>query len=175
MGLGMAATLRGIPGDEQFIASLSQAIGFLAVQFGLFEFALNGTIAVIHQSLAQPISGRGELPYTLKERLRYVRTSAKRVSCLDPYKTELIRLMALAKILSKTRNGVLHGYPADYDPQTLRLIFVSAAPDKPDKSMHREARFVATMADLVDHGARAEGMFRDMNFVCMRLIDELVP
>jgi hypothetical protein len=167
--------LRGIPDDKDFIQSLSHAIGFLAVQFGLFEFSLNGTIAIIHQTVGQPISSRGALPYTLKERLRYVRTAARRYSALEPYKDELLDLMALAKVLARTRNGVLHGYPADYDPATHTLTFLSAAPDKPDKSMHRTSMFVASAHDLADHGIRAERLATKMGKLCHRLIDEIVP
>jgi hypothetical protein len=167
--------LRGIPGDEEFIRNLSHAVGHLAVHFGLFEFSLNGTIAVIHQTVAQPVSSQGELPFPLKERLRYVRTAAKLSSALQPYRSELMDLMVLAKRLSKTRNGVLHGYPGDYDPPTRTFTFVSLGLDRPDKSMHRAEEFVVSFPDLIDHGARAEELAARMAALCHRLADEVAP
>lgn len=165
---------RGIPDDKDFVQSLSHAIGFLAVQFGLFEFSLNGTIAIIHHRLGQPISGRGQLPYMLKERLRYMRGAAARMTVLEPYRSELLTLMTTAKMLSKTRNGVLHGYPADYDEKTRLLMFINMAPGR-DKRMHQEARFIIPITELLDHGLRAEKLATQMGTLCSRLIREFAP
>lgn len=82
--------------------------------------------------------------------------------------------MSTAKILSKTRNSVLHGYPADYDPATHALTFLSAVPDRPDNTMHRETRFVIQTEDLLDHGLRAERLATRMGNLAHRIMDELV-
>jgi hypothetical protein len=166
---------RGIPGDKDFVASLSQAMGFLAVNFGLFEFALNAVIATIHHWVAQPVKGRGELPYMLKERLRYVRESAVRYSVLDSHKDELREIAAEAKRLSKTRNGVFHGYPADYDAPTRMLTFISTAPGKPDKRMHKESRFAITIEALLSDGLAAEVLCEKTGLLSHRLMQELAP
>lgn len=166
---------RGIPGDKDFLMSLSQTMGFLAVNFGLFEFALNAVIATIHHWVAQPIKDRGELPYMLKERLRYVREAAGRYSALDPYKDELREIATEAKRLSKTRNGVFHGYPADYDAPTHILTFISMAPGKPDKWMHKESRFAITIEALLADGIAAEVLCKKTGMLGHRLIQEIAP
>ncbi len=166
---------RGIPGDKDFLISLSQAMGFLAVNFGLFEFSLNATIATIHHWVAQPANGRGHLPYMLKERLRYVREAANRCDALDPYKVELREITTEAKRLSKTRNGVLHGYPADYDDPTHTLIFISIAPGKADKGMHKETRFAITIEALLADGIAAEALVKKTGMLARRLMEEVAP
>jgi hypothetical protein len=166
---------RGIPGDKDFLISLSQAMGFLAVNFGLFEFSLNAVIATIHHWVAQPVKGRGQLLYMLKERLRYVREAAGRYSALDPYKNELREIAVEAKRLSKTRNGVFHGYPADYDEPTHTLTFISMAPGKVDKGMHKESRYVVTIEALLADGIAAEALVKKAGMLGHRLMEEIAP
>jgi|GEM_PF-1072305 len=166
---------RGIPGDRDFLMSLSQAMGYLAVNFGLFEFGLNSTIATIHHWVAQPVKDRGQLPYMLKERLRYVREAASRYSALDPYGDELREIAVEAKRLSKTRNGVFHGYPADYDALTHVLTFISMAPDKTDKATHKESRYSITLETLLADGIAAEALVKKTSMLCHRLMNEIAP
>jgi hypothetical protein len=169
----MTRELRGIPGDKDFIMSLSHAMGFLAVNFGQFEFALNAAITIIHHLVGQPIKDNGHLPYMLKERLRYVREAAGRYSALDPYRRELREIAIEAKRLSKIRNGVLHAYPADYDADTRTLTFLGVAPDKEDRSMHRESRHVITVEKLLSEGIASEALGTKSIMLCHRLLKEL--
>lgn len=169
----MAAVLRGIPSDKDFIASLSQAVGFLGVNFGLFEFALNAIIATIHQRIAQPIKGRGQLPYTLKERLRYVREAANHYSPLVTCQEELRHIASEAKRLSIIRNGVLHGSIADYDSPTHMLTFVGMIPSGTGKDMHQETRYALSIQALLAGGIDAEALCTKTNTFCLRLMKQI--
>ena len=166
---------RGIPEDKEFLVSLSQTMGFLAVNFGLFEFALNASIAAIHHWVAQPVKDRGRLPYMLKERLRYVRQAAGRYDALAPYKDELREIAIEAKRLSKTRNGVFHGYPADYDAPTHTLTFISIAPGSENKGMHKETQYAITIEALLADGIAAEALVKKTGLLGHRLVHEITP
>lgn len=165
--------LRGIPSDKEFIMNLSSAMGFLVVNFGQFEFALNATITIIHQLIGQPKKDSGHLPYMLKERLRYVREAAVRYSALTSYKCELREIAIEAKRLSKIRNGVLHAYPGDYDADTHTLTFVGVAPDKEEPSLHRESRHVISIEKLIAEGIAAELLGTKTILLCHQLLNEL--
>jgi len=165
--------LRGIPDDKEFLSQLAHSIGFLALQFGLFEFSLNGGITIIHEYVGQPIKDGGSLPYNLGDRLRYLNRAMKTFSPLAPFAEEGLFLVGLARLLVKTRNGVLHSYPADYEEATETLTFLSMRPDSPDNTMHRENRFIISLSALAQHGTKAEVLAGRMGDLSHRLFDAL--
>ena len=173
--MARGSPLRGIPRDEEFTRNLSMSVGLLVVGFGIFEFSLNVTIAVVYHMVGKPKGCRDQIPLELKRRLRFLKDAAKQFPALAPFKGDIGRCTSIAKRLAHTRDGVIHGYPADYDDRTHTLTFLRISPEKPHNTIHKEDRLVITAQKLLEDGTAANDLGTEMGNLSQRILKAVMP
>jgi hypothetical protein len=104
-----------------------------------------------------------------------MKDAAKQFPALAPFKVDITRCMGIAKTLSATRDGVIHGYIADYDEPTQTLTFVRISPERPHNTYHKEDRLVITAQKLLADGAAAQHLGTDMGNLAQGLFKAFMP
>jgi hypothetical protein len=147
--------LKGVPAGEQgieFINNLSKALGYLVINWGLFEFSLTAVIATIYHEMGGK-KIEPELPIKLSRNAKLIRKCAQKIPALAPYRDEIRWIAGEALRISPLRNDILHGYIASYEPEKRELlVFAKATPDQKTKTVHIGTLLRITAADLIGLG-----------------------
>lgn len=145
---------RGVPNDEEFLNNVTTAIGFVVFASALAEFAMNSIVATIYHTMNGKNLVNGRIPIDAKHVGAFLKDSARKVPELEEHRKDLREIAIEAKRLASIRNGVVHGYLADYDEtKNHRLIFCSISAYKPPHDMHHERLLTITAADLMAGGS----------------------
>lgn len=166
--------IRGVPiGPEgtEFINNLSKILGYLVINWGLFEFGLASVISTIYHRMGGK-KIEPEIPIKLSRSAKLIRKCAKKIPALAPYLDEINWIAKEALRIAPKRNDLLHGYIASYEREKNHLlIFAKATPDQNTKTVHVGTLLRITAEDLVGLGNDALALSKRTAELSHRLLD----
>ena len=94
--------------DDEELDALFKAVGFVVVQWGQSEQALEVIVAMLYQNLGgKPLAKR--IPVMLAAKLEFLQKCLSRIPQLQRFKTEGDALVRMFEDLSKKRHDLIHG------------------------------------------------------------------
>lgn len=135
--------------------SLCAAIGFVEVNWALFEQSLDSAALIIYQSLGGNKIDRG-LPRAYSAKSKFLRKAFNKIILLRPLETEATGILDRADKLSRTRHDLTHGVVTHTKARSGRFDFakidyVRSGHDYRDFSFHFAA-FPALAKELLTLG-----------------------
>ena len=165
----------GIPLTKEFVTDLATSVGLVAISFAQFEFSLNNSMEIIFEHGGGRETIEPELQRNFKNRLDFMKRSAKELSKLAPFKDEVLDLMLRAADIAPKRDHIIHGYVANYDRKTKKLLFIKTTPDGPTKQTHKLDRLEITFPKLQSLATQTLDLSTQMSGPYHRLDKALVP
>lgn len=149
------SVIKGIPTGEvgiEFINNLSKALGYLVINWGLFEFGLASVLSIVYNQMGGK-NIEPEIPIKLSRSAKFLRKCAQKIPALAPDREEINWISREALRIAPKRNDIIHGYIASYEPEKRDLlIFAKATPDKKTKTVHVGTLLRITAEDLLNLG-----------------------
>lgn len=102
--------------------SLCAAIGFVEVNWALFEQSIDSAALIIHQSLGGNKIDR-ELPRAYSGKSRFLRKAFNKITLLRPLENEATGILDRADKLSHTRHDLTHGVVTHTEARNGRFDF----------------------------------------------------
>lgn len=94
--------------DADDFRSLCAAIGFVEVNWALFEQSLDFIVLVAHGDLGGNVIEK-ELPRSYSRKVTFLKKAFSKIVVLNPLKTEAAEILCRGDKLSKTRHDLMHG------------------------------------------------------------------
>lgn len=94
--------------DADDFQSLCAAIGFVEVNWALFEQSLDFIVLTAYRDLGGAVLEK-ELPRSYSRKVKFLKKAFSRVPYLNPLKGEAIEILNRGDELSKTRHDLMHG------------------------------------------------------------------
>lgn len=106
--MSLSSSAINIPTDVSDFQSLCTVIGFVEVNWALFEQSLDCIVLIVHRELrASAIEKR--LPKTYAAKSEFLRKAFSHVAVLNPLRTDAKALLDKSDVLAKRRNDLTHG------------------------------------------------------------------
>lgn len=100
--------------DISDFQSLCAAIGFIEVNWALFEQSLDYIVITAHRDLGGSAIER-KLPKTYSAKSEFLKKAFSKIVVLNPLKGEALEIFAKSDALSKKRNDLTHGVVTDVE------------------------------------------------------------
>ncbi len=154
--------MAGIPEDAELIKDMACSVGLVLIGFAQFEFVLNSTIADIYENGGRDVVN-GEIPLSLKPRLRFMRDATKKIAALQSFRAQVATMMDSAWNIAQVRDDIAHGYISDYEAAGHVLTFAKLRPERPHNTAAVATLRKISMPTLLRVGEEAVALTGQMH------------
>jgi hypothetical protein len=159
----------GIP--EEILMPLYAATGELVFSWAIVETALNYWLAVIYQRAGGKHLKKGkEIPFGLTKKLRFLNHCFNQIEALEPFLKEAKSILSRAKIISRTRDMVVHGTISAYNAGKMEFLYVRVDLNK-EKTLHKFTELWLPITKVLDDSGESIEIGREALDLAGRLLE----
>lgn len=159
-----------IPLDK--MEALYRPIGVIVIAWSMIDVATANVVSVVYRSGGH--AKEKQVPRQMKRKVIFLRRCFRQIDGLSNFAQEGLALLADIQKLKAYREGIAHGYPAQYDPDTGRYNFYSLEIEDdagPGNATHRLVGRYIDIPHLIKAGAQSTALARKVAPFMSRIVD----